>query len=112
MTIESIGIIGSGIMGSGIAEVAAKAGLTVIVRSRKQETAECMRTRLEKSLGKQVEKGKLEESARDAVLDRVTATSDLEALASSDRVIESVVEDLAVKKQLFAELDGIVAASA
>jgi 3-hydroxybutyryl-CoA dehydrogenase len=112
MKIKSVGIIGSGIMGSGIAEVAAKAGHTVIVRSRKQETADDMVTKLEKSLGKQVEKGKLDESARDAVLDRVTATSELEALASCDLVIESVVEDLGVKKQLFAELDGIVGAGA
>ena len=110
--IKSVGIIGSGIMGSGIAEVAAKAGHTVVVRSRKQETADDMVTRLEKSLGKQVEKGKLEESARDEVLARVTATADLEALATCDLVIESVVEDLAVKKELFGELDGIVGARA
>jgi len=111
-SIESVGIIGSGIMGSGIAEVAAKAGHTVIVRSRKRETADDMVIRLEKSLGKQVEKGKLDESARDAVLARVTATADLEALAGCDLVIESVVEDLAVKKELFGELDGIVDAGA
>ena len=108
MSIKSVGIIGSGIMGSGIAEVAAKAGHTVIVRSRKQETADDMVTRLEKSLGKQVEKGKLEEAERDAVLGRVTATSELESLAGCDLVIESVVEDLAVKKELFADLDRIV----
>jgi 3-hydroxybutyryl-CoA dehydrogenase len=112
VSIKSVGIIGSGIMGSGIAEVAAKAGHTVIVRSRKQETADDMVTRLEKSLGKQVEKGKLEESEREAVLGRVTATSELDSLAGCDLVIESVVEDLAVKKELFAELDRIVAAGA
>jgi 3-hydroxybutyryl-CoA dehydrogenase len=112
MSITRVGIIGSGIMGSGIAEVAAKAGLEVIVRSRKQETADDMVTRLEKSLGKQVEKGKLDETTRDAVLGRVSATSELEALAGCDLVIESVVEDLAVKKELFAELDRIVGAGA
>jgi 3-hydroxybutyryl-CoA dehydrogenase len=112
MSITRVGIIGSGIMGSGIAEVAAKAGLEVIVRSRKQETADDMVTRLEKSLGKQVEKGKLDEITRDAVLGRVSATSELEALAGCDLVIESVVEDLAVKKELFAELDRIVGAGA
>jgi 3-hydroxybutyryl-CoA dehydrogenase len=111
-TIKRVGIIGSGIMGSGIAEVAAKAGHTVVVRSRQQDTADDMVTRLEKSLGKQVEKGKLEESARDEVLARVTATTDLQALATCDLVIESVVEDLAVKKELFSELDGIVGAGA
>ena len=112
MSIKSVGIIGSGIMGSGIAEVAAKAGHTVIVRSRKQETADDMVTRLEKSLGKQVEKGKLDEAERDAVLGRVTATSELESLAGCDLVIESVVEDLAVKKELFADLDRIVGTGA
>ncbi|OWY62273.1 3-hydroxybutyryl-CoA dehydrogenase, partial [cyanobacterium TDX16] len=108
MAIESVGIIGSGIMGAGIAEVAAKAGHTVVLRSRKQESADAMVAKLEKSLAKQVEKGRLEEGERDAVLGRVTATDDLAGLKDSDLVIESVVEDLAVKKGLFAELDGIV----
>jgi 3-hydroxybutyryl-CoA dehydrogenase len=108
MAIERVGIIGSGIMGSGIAEVAAKSGHTVVLRSRKQETADDMVTRLEKSLGKQVEKGRLEEAERDAVLGRVSATAELDALADCDLVIESVVEDLGVKQGLFRELDGIV----
>ena len=63
---------------------------------------------LEKSLAKQVERGKLDEDDRDAVLGRVTATDHIGALADCDLVIESVVEDLDVKKALFAELDGIV----
>jgi 3-hydroxybutyryl-CoA dehydrogenase len=108
MAIERVGIIGSGIMGSGIAEVAAKSGHTVVLRSRKQETADDMVTRLEKSLGKQVEKGRLEEAERDAVHGRVSATAELDALADCDLVIESVVEDLGVKQGLFRELDGIV----
>src|SRR5690606_41543109 len=108
MAIERLGIVGSGIMGSGIAEVAAKAGVTVVLRSRKQETADAMLASLGKSLEKQVSKGKLDEAAAAAVRDRVTATADLEALADCDMVVESVVEDLEVKKQLFAELDRIV----
>ena len=108
MAIERVGIIGSGIMGSGIAEVAARAGHQVVLRSRTAETAADMVTRLEKSLGKQVEKGKLDDAERDAVLARVTATSDLEALADCDLVVESVIEDLGVKQALFAELDRIV----
>lgn len=108
MAIENVGIIGSGIMGAGIAEVAAKAGHTVVLRSRKQDTADAMVAKLEKSLAKQVEKGRLEEADRDAVLERVSATDDLAALKDSDLVIESVVEDLGVKQGLFAELDGIV----
>jgi 3-hydroxybutyryl-CoA dehydrogenase len=108
MAITRIGIVGSGIMGSGIAEVAAKAGVEVVLRSRKQETADGMLAGLAKSLGRQVDRGKLEADAAEQVERRVTATSDLDALADTDLVIESVVEDLAVKKQLFAELDRIV----
>ena len=108
MAIERVGIVGSGIMGSGIAEVAAKAGATVVLRSRKQETADAMVAGLDKSLAKQVSRGKLEEAEAEAVKARVSGTADLEALADCDLVLESVVEDLAVKKQLFTELDRIV----
>jgi 3-hydroxybutyryl-CoA dehydrogenase len=97
-------------MGSGIAEVAAKAGHTVILRSRKQESADAMVAGLEKSLAKQVERGRLEEAVRDEVLGRVSATSDLANLADCDLVIESIVEDLDTKLGLFKELDGIVKA--
>ena len=108
MTIERVGIVGSGIMGSGIVEVAAKAGYQVVLRSRQQHTADATVAGFEKSLGRQVEKGRLSEEDRDAALSRVTATSDLHALADCDLVIESVVEDLAVKKHLFSELTSIV----
>jgi 3-hydroxybutyryl-CoA dehydrogenase len=108
MAIERLGIVGSGIMGSGIAEVAAKAGVDVVLRSRKQETADAMVTSLAKSLTKQVERGKLADDEAEAVKARVSATADLDALADCDLVLESVVEDLAVKKQLFAELDRVV----
>ena len=107
MTIKRVGIVGSGIMGSGIAEVAAKAGFEVVLRSRQQETADRMVAGLEKSLAKQVERGKLEEADRDAVLGRVRAVADLGELAECDLVIESIVEDLATKKVLFNELDRI-----
>jgi len=116
MTISSssstVGIVGSGIMGSGIAEVAAKAGHDVVLRSRKQDTADAMRAGLEKSLGKQVEKGRLSEEERDVTLARVTTTDQIADLADCDLVIESVVEDLAVKRALFAELDEVVAPGA
>ncbi|MBV8235993.1 MAG: NAD(P)-binding domain-containing protein [Acidimicrobiia bacterium] len=107
MTVKRVGIVGSGIMGSGIAEVAAKAGHEVVLRSRKRETADSMVAGLEKSLAKQVDKGKLSDEDRQGTLQRVTATSDLGDLAACDLVIESVVEDLAVKKHLFTELDRI-----
>jgi 3-hydroxybutyryl-CoA dehydrogenase len=103
--IKRLGIVGSGIMGSGIAEVAAKAGVEVILRSRKQETADAMVAALGKSLDKQVERGKLEATDREQVLSRVTGTHDLHALADCDLVLESVVEDLDVKKELFRGLD-------
>ena len=108
MTIQRVGVVGSGIMGSGIAEVAAKTGHEVVLRSRKKETADDMVARLTKSLDKQVERGKLEQAERDEVLGRVSATDHLGNLADCDLVIESIVEDLSVKKQLFNELDGIV----
>jgi 3-hydroxybutyryl-CoA dehydrogenase len=112
MTIKRVGIVGSGIMGSGIAEVAAKTGHQVVLRSRKQETADAMVASLEKSLGRQVEKGRLSEEDRDAALASVTATSALDDLADCDLVIESIVEDLDTKKALFNELDRIVKAGA
>ena len=107
MSITRVGIIGSGIMGSGIAETAAVSGYEVVLRSRSQNTADATVAALEKSLNRQVDKGKRTAEERDAALARVTATSDLHALAKMDLVIESVVEDLAVKKELFNELDRI-----
>jgi 3-hydroxybutyryl-CoA dehydrogenase len=107
MTVKRVGIVGSGIMGSGIAEVAAKAGFEVTLRSRSQSTADRMVAGLEKSLTKQVERGKLEASERDAVLGRVRAVAELGELSECDLVIESIVEDLATKKHIFTELDRI-----
>jgi 3-hydroxybutyryl-CoA dehydrogenase len=107
MTVKRVGIVGSGIMGSGIAEVAAKAGYEVVLRSRAQGTADAMVAGLEKSLAKQVDRGKLEADERDAVLGRVRAVADLGELSECDLVIESIIEDLAVKKHLFTELDRI-----
>jgi len=102
MSITRVGIVGSGIMGSGIAETAAVSGFEVVLRSRSQSTADATLAALEKSLNRQVEKGKKTEAERDEALARVTGTSELDALSDCDLVIESVVEDLAVKKHLFA----------
>ena len=109
MTVKRVGIVGSGIMGSGIAETAAMTGHEVVLRSRRQETADATVAGLEKSLAKQVEKGKLSDEDRQTTLGRVTATSDLGDLADCDLVIESIVEDLAAKRQVFNELDRICA---
>jgi len=108
MTIKRVGIVGSGIMGSGVAEVAAKSGHEVVLRSRRQETADSMVASLEKSLAKQVDREKITAEDRDAILGRVTATSELSALKDCDLVLESIVEDLETKKELFNELDRIV----
>ena len=108
MTIAKVGIIGSGIMGSGMTEVAACSGFEVVVRSRQQETADAVIAGFEKSLAKKIDKGRLEEAERDEALARVTTTTKLEDLSDCDLVHESVVEDLDVKRELFAELDGIV----
>ena len=67
MAVEKLGIVGSGIMGSGVAEVAARAGLTVVLRSRKQETADALVAGLGRSLAKQVQRGKLDEAEAAAV---------------------------------------------
>jgi 3-hydroxybutyryl-CoA dehydrogenase len=107
MSIKRVGIVGSGIMGSGIAETMAVHGFEVVLRSRAQSTAESMVAAMEKSLARQVDKGKLSEADRDGALSRVTAVSNLGELAGCDLVIESVVEDLGVKKHLFSELDRI-----
>lgn len=112
MAIKRFGIVGSGIMGSGIAEVAAKAGIEVVLRSRSRDTADAMVAGLGKSLARQVDKGRLEADERDAVVGRVRAVTDLSELADCDLVLESVVEDLDVKKALFAELDRVCQSSA
>ena len=109
MPIARVGIVGSGIMGSGIAETAATHGFEVVLRSRSQASADATLASMEKSLNRQVEKGKKTAAERDEALARVTGTSDLAALKDLDLIIESVVEDLAVKKELFNELDRITA---
>jgi 3-hydroxybutyryl-CoA dehydrogenase len=107
MAIARVGIVGSGIMGSGIAEVAASAGYEVVVRSRTKETAGAVSSALARSLARQVEKGKRSQEDADAIAARVSATTHLGDLVDADLVIESVVEDLSVKKALFTELDTV-----
>jgi 3-hydroxybutyryl-CoA dehydrogenase len=106
--ITRVGIVGAGIMGAGLAEVAAKAGCTVIVRSRARSSAEATVASIAGGLDRQVAKGKLTEAERDDVIARITPTGHLGALIDCDLIIESVVEDLAVKRALFAELEQVV----
>jgi 3-hydroxybutyryl-CoA dehydrogenase len=105
--VACVGIIGSGIMGAGLAEVVARAGYQVVVRSRTAATASALTAAVAKGLGKQVDRGKLEASERDEIVGRITATDHLGDLHDCDLIIESVIEDLAVKKALFAELEQI-----
>jgi 3-hydroxybutyryl-CoA dehydrogenase len=109
MTVKRVGVVGSGIMGSGVAEVAAKAGFEVVLRSRAQSSADGMLAGLEKSLAKQVDKGKLDDAERTATLGRVRAVTDLGALTDCEIVIESIIEDLPTKKHVFNELDRVCA---
>jgi 3-hydroxybutyryl-CoA dehydrogenase len=111
-TVKRVGVIGSGIMGAGLAEVAARAGFDVVVRSRTQSSADAMVSALGRSLAKAVERGKATDDERTAILGRITATDHLGALVDCDLVIESVVEDLAVKRALVAELDSVLKAEA
>jgi 3-hydroxybutyryl-CoA dehydrogenase len=94
-------------MGSGIAETAAVNGFEVLLRSRSQSSADATVAAMEKSFNRQIEKGKRTEKERDDALSRVRTTSDLGDLKGVDLVLESVIEDLAVKKELFNELDRI-----
>ena len=103
-----VGIVGSGIMGAGLAEVAARAGHAVVVRSRTMEGAQAVRDRIAQGLDRHVAKERMTSDERDAVLDLIEVTDHLGRLAECDLVIESVIEDLAVKKALFAELEQIV----
>ncbi len=111
-TVKRIGVIGSGIMGAGLAEVASRAGYDVVVRSRTQSSADAMLSALGRALAKAVERGKATDDERTAILGRITATDQIADLAGCDLVIESVVEDLDVKKALFAELDAVLGADA
>src|ERR1700679_824738 len=108
MGFQKIGVLGSGIMGSGIAEVAAATGATVIVRSRSQATGEAMLATLAKSLTKQIEKGKRSTEDAEAIIKRVSATTQVADLFDCDFVIESVVEDLEVKRAVFRELNDVI----
>jgi 3-hydroxybutyryl-CoA dehydrogenase len=107
MTIEYVGVVGSGTMGSGIAEVAARAGCNVVLRSRSQSGADEAIAGLRKSLERQVSKARIEESEAAEIASRVGAVTELDALAECDLVLESIVEDLETKRHLFAELDRI-----
>jgi 3-hydroxybutyryl-CoA dehydrogenase len=109
MGISKVGIVGGGQMGGGIAEVCAKAGVDVIIVEVTKELADRSKAGITRSLDKAVDRGKLDSEGRDAALANLTFTTDLGAFADRELVIEAVVEDLEVKRELFAKLDAIVA---
>jgi 3-hydroxybutyryl-CoA dehydrogenase len=106
--ITRVGVIGAGLMGSGIAEVCARAGLDVIVREIDDAAAAAGRARIEASLNRAVKAGKLTGPERDATLERVAVTTQPDDLADRDLVIEAATENPEVKAALFAELDAVV----
>ena len=106
--IERIGVVGCGLMGSGIAEVCARAGLDVMVREVDEAAAEAGRARLVKSLDRGLSAGKLTEEERDAAVARLAFTTDLADLADRQLVVEAVVEDEAMKVDIFKQLDQVV----
>ena len=105
MQIERVGVVGCGLMGSGIAEVAAKGGFQVRVREVDAGAVEAGQKRIRKSMDRAVEKEKLSAEDRDAAWERLSFTTEVSDLADCDLVIEAIVEDLMVKNALFGELD-------
>jgi 3-hydroxybutyryl-CoA dehydrogenase len=108
VSIERVGVVGAGQMGSGIAEVSVRAGADVVVYEPTEELIEAGRKRITGSLDRAASKGKLSESDRDAALGRLKFTTNLSDMADRQLVIEAVVEDEAVKGKIFAELDKVI----
>ena len=102
--IQRVGVIGAGLMGSGIAQVAASCGFDTVVRDVSDTVLARGRAAVEKSLARFVEKGQLDPANRDAALRRMTWTTDLGAISTTDIVIEAVTEDQAMKAALYREL--------
>ncbi|BDX34526.1 3-hydroxybutyryl-CoA dehydrogenase [Mycobacterium antarcticum] len=108
VTIERVGVVGAGQMGAGIAEVSLRAGVEVRIFEPSDALVAAGRDRITKSLERGVSKGKLTQEDFDAALGRLTTTTTLADLADRDLVIEAIVEDVAVKTKVFAELDAVV----
>jgi 3-hydroxybutyryl-CoA dehydrogenase len=107
-TIKKVGVLGCGLMGSGIAQICAQAGYDTIVREVEQKYIDKGLAGIDKSLGKFVEKGKLAATDKDAAMGRLKGTTSLDDLADCDIVIEAIIENAQLKKETYAELDRIV----
>lgn len=108
----SVAVIGAGTMGSGIAQVAAQAGHRVILFDTRREAVDKALAGLRRTLDKLVEKGKLTGEQANGIHGRITPASDLQDLAGSGLVIEAIIEDLGIKKKLFAELESLLGTDA
>jgi 3-hydroxybutyryl-CoA dehydrogenase len=107
MPIQKVGVVGCGLMGSGIAQVVAQAGCEVVVREVTQELVDKGLKSIEKNLQRMVEKGALSEVERDHTRSRLRGTTSLDELRDSDLVIEAILEQLPAKKELFDALDAL-----
>jgi enoyl-CoA hydratase/3-hydroxyacyl-CoA dehydrogenase len=107
MDVKKVAVVGCGLMGSGVAQVAAQSGYLTIVRELNDQLLQAGLARIRDSLDKGVEKKKVSPTKRDATLGRIQGTTEMKDLADCDLVIEVIIEDLQAKKQLFKELDGI-----
>src|SRR5918995_2444244 len=105
--IQKVGVVGLGAMGAGIAQLCIEAGVETVGREVTAELGEQARDRIGHFLTRKVEKGQLEQAARDEAVGRLTLTTVLEDFAGCDLVIEAIVEELEPKRELFAELDRI-----
>jgi 3-hydroxybutyryl-CoA dehydrogenase len=110
--IRSVGVVGLGAMGAGIAQLCVEAGVDTVGREVSVEFAERAGDRITHFLTRKVEKGQLEQEARDAAVSRLSLTTELADLARCDLVIEAIVEELAPKQELFAELERLLSADA
>ncbi|MPM39779.1 3-hydroxybutyryl-CoA dehydrogenase [bioreactor metagenome] len=107
MAIKTVGVVGAGTMGSGIAQACASAGLRVILRDIDQRYLDASLTRMEQSMSRLVEKGKLTAQDRDSTLSRIQTTVELGEMAQAELIIEAALEDPALKKNIFSELNNI-----
>ena len=105
MEIKKLGVVGAGAMGNGIAQLAAQIGCDVVMRDIEDAFVERGMKNIDRFLSRSVEKGKLESKEKDAILGRITGTTDMSRLKDMDFVIEAVIEDLELKKSVFKELD-------
>jgi 3-hydroxybutyryl-CoA dehydrogenase len=108
MDVNKVGVLGAGLMGHGIAQVSAQAGYEVVLREVSDEKLQKGIGKIEKQLGRAVEKGKMEQSAADEIRGRIQGTTDYADFADCDLVIEAITEDLSLKLEMWKELDGIV----